>query len=174
LCRGHTNLTDVPGNKPLNSERRPCHRRAYVGWLNQLELIAGNHGRHFNACDLGFEIIIESLRMHNILLRHQSDVIDDLCDGRQKFRLPSFRFSEHGGLLPAFGALTGSHETPPKPNERVVAVTPSELVPIADLCSATWNSCLSVARLFNGMQGPTLTTIATDQYAVRPTGRDKT
>jgi DNA ligase-associated metallophosphoesterase len=108
-----------------------------------MTLIAGNHDRHFDARDLGFDVIPESLRIDTILLRHEPAVIDGcyvlaghvhpgvmLHDGWRKHRLPAFRFGEHGGLLPAFGTLTGLHETPPAPGERVVAVTPAGLVPI--------------------------------------------
>ncbi len=108
-----------------------------------MTLIAGNHDRHFDARELGFEVIAESLRIDTILLRHEPATIDGcyvlaghvhpgvmLYDGWRKHRLPAFRFGEHGGLLPAFGTLTGLHETPPAPGERVVAVTPAGLVPV--------------------------------------------
>jgi DNA ligase-associated metallophosphoesterase len=107
-----------------------------------MTLIAGNHDRHFDARDLGFEVIPESLRIDSILLRHEPATIDGcyvlaghvhpgvmLHDGWRKHWLPAFRFGEHSGLLPAFGTLTGLHETPPAPGERVVAVTPAGLVP---------------------------------------------
>lgn len=108
-----------------------------------MTLIAGNHDRHFDARALGFDVIAESLRIDDVVLRHEPGVIDGyyvlaghvhpgvmLHDGWRKHRLPAFRFGEHGGLLPAFGTLTGLHETPPAPGERVIAVTPAGLVPI--------------------------------------------
>lgn len=109
-----------------------------------MTLIAGNHDRHFDARELGFDVIAESLRIDHILLRHEPATIDGcyvlaghvhpgvvLHDGWRKHRLPAFRFGEHGGLLPAFGTLTGLHETPPATGERVIAVTPAGLVPIS-------------------------------------------
>lgn len=109
----------------------------------RMSLIAGNHDRHFDARELGFEVIAESLRIDDIVLRHAPGTIDGcyvlaghihpgviLHDGWRRHRLPAFRFGEHGGLLPAFGALTGLHETPPAPGERIVAVTPAGLVPL--------------------------------------------
>ncbi|WP_158884373.1 ligase-associated DNA damage response endonuclease PdeM [Rhodanobacter sp. L36] len=106
-------------------------------------LIAGNHDRHFDARELGFEVITESLRISDIVLRHAPGEIDGcyvlaghvhpgvlLHDGWRRHRLPAFRFDEHCGLLPAFGTLTGLHETPPAPGERIVAVTPAGLVPM--------------------------------------------
>jgi DNA ligase-associated metallophosphoesterase len=106
-------------------------------------LIAGNHDRHFDARVLGFEVIAESLRIENIVLRHAPGIIEGcyvlaghihpgvlLHDGWRRHRLPAFRFGEHCGLLPAFGTLTGLHETPPAIGERIVAVTPAGLVPM--------------------------------------------
>lgn len=108
-------------------------------------LIAGNHDRHFDARELGFNVITGSLRIDTIVLRHEPAVIAGcyvlaghvhpgvkLQDGWRRHRLPAFRFGRHVGLLPAFGALTGLYETPPAPGERVVAVTPAGLVPLAD------------------------------------------
>lgn len=109
----------------------------------RMSLIAGNHDRHFDARELGFEVIAESLRIDDIVLRHAPGTIDGcyvlaghihpgviLHDGWRRHRLPAFRFGEHGGLLPAFGTLTGLQETPPAPGERIVAVTPAGLVPL--------------------------------------------
>ena len=108
-------------------------------------LIAGNHDRHFDARDLGFTVIAGSLRIGDIVLRHEPAVIVDsyvlaghvhpgvkLSDGWRRHRLPAFRLGRHGGLLPAFGTLTGLHETPQNPGERIFAVTPAGLIPIAD------------------------------------------
>ena len=90
------------------------------------------------------EVIPESLCIDKILLRHEPATIEGcyvlaghvhpgvmLHDGWRKHRLPAFRFGEHSGLLPAFGTLTGLHESSPAPGERIVAVTPAGLVPVA-------------------------------------------
>lgn len=108
-----------------------------------MTLIAGNHDRHFDARELGFEVIPDRLQLDRVMLRHVPGVIDGgyvlaghvhpgviVQDGWRRHRLPAFRFGEHGGLLPAFGALTGLHETPPEVGERIVAVTPAGLIPI--------------------------------------------
>jgi DNA ligase-associated metallophosphoesterase len=132
---------DAPWIQQVNAWRQ---RHATI----TMTLIAGNHDRHFDARDLGFEVIAESLRIDNIVLRHEPDVVEGcyvlaghvhpgvmLHDGWRKHRLPAFRFGERGGLLPAFGTLTGLHETPPGPGERVVAVTPAGLMPITNRSS---------------------------------------
>jgi DNA ligase-associated metallophosphoesterase len=112
----------------------------------RMSLIAGNHDRHFDARELGFEVIAESLRIDNLVLRHAPGGVDGcyvlaghihpgvmLRDGWRRHRLPAFRFGERCGLLPAFGTLTGLHETPPLPGERIVAVTPAGLLPMGDV-----------------------------------------
>lgn len=108
-------------------------------------LIAGNHDRHFDARYLGFEVVAETLRIDHIMLRHEPGVVEGcyllaghvhpgvmLQDGWRRHRLPAYRFGALCGLLPAFGALTGLHLTPPAPDERIVAVTPAGLVPMGD------------------------------------------
>ncbi len=110
-----------------------------------MTLIAGNHDRHFDARELGFDVVANTLRIDDIVLRHAPGIVDGcyvlaghvhpgvfLHDGWRRHRLPAFRFGTHCGLLPAFGALTGLHETPPEPGERIVAVTPAGLVPIGN------------------------------------------
>lgn len=107
-------------------------------------LIAGNHDRHFDTRELGFTVIAESLRIGDIVLRHEPAVIADgyvlaghvhpgirLNDGWRRHRLPAFRLGKHCGLLPAFGALTGLFDTPRMPGERLFAVTPAGLIPVA-------------------------------------------
>lgn len=107
-------------------------------------LIAGNHDRHFDASALGFDIIEDELALGTFVLRHTPCAIEGryvlaghvhpgvmVRDGWRRHRLPAFRFGEAVGLLPAFGALTGLHEQPPQPGERIVAVTPAGLLPLA-------------------------------------------
>lgn len=108
-----------------------------------MTLIAGNHDRHFDARKLGFEIIDDALTLDRIVLRHTPDAVADhyvLCghmhpgvalrDGWRRHRLPAFRFGARLGVLPAFGTLTGLHETPREPRESIVAVTPGGLVEV--------------------------------------------
>lgn len=131
-----------------------------IAWREQhatvaMTLIAGNHDRHFDARKLGFEVIAGELRLDGIVLRHTPGVVAGsyvlaghvhpgviVQDGWRRHRLPAFRFGLHGGLLPAFGTLTGLHETPPAPEEYIVAVTPAGLIPIgkSDLFSGMKSS----------------------------------
>lgn len=110
-----------------------------------MSLVAGNHDRHFDATALGFERLDEPVDEgpfgfshepvarpgHYVLAGHVHPGIV-LRDGWRKHRLPAFRFGRTVGLLPAFGALTGLHDTPPDPDERIVAVTPAGLLPLGD------------------------------------------
>lgn len=109
----------------------------------QMTLIAGNHDRHFDARELGFDIVGDELLLAPFLLRHAPGAVPGsyvlaghvhpgitLHDGWRRHRLPAFRFETHSGLLPSFGALTGLHETPTQSGERIVAITPGGLVPL--------------------------------------------
>ncbi len=106
-------------------------------------LIAGNHDRHFDARELGFEITGDEWALAPFLLRHEPASMPGsyvlaghvhpgiaLQDGWRRHRLPAFRFGKECALLPSFGALTGLFETPPQPGERIVAITPGGLVPL--------------------------------------------
>ena len=106
-----------------------------------MRLIAGNHDRHFDASALGFEVVGEALTAGPFSLRHAPCHIagtyvlaghvhpgTTLRDGWRRHRLPAFRFTDQCALLPAFGALTGLHDTPPRSGERIVAVTPAGLL----------------------------------------------
>ncbi|HEV7123580.1 MAG TPA: ligase-associated DNA damage response endonuclease PdeM [Rhodanobacter sp.] len=127
---------DAPWVGLVNAWRE---RHAAIGMI----LIAGNHDRHFDARELGFDVITHSLRIDGIVLRHAPGEVDAryvlaghihpgvmLHDGWRRHRLPAFRFGTGCGLLPAFGSLTGLHDTPAVPGERIVAVTPAGLVPM--------------------------------------------
>jgi DNA ligase-associated metallophosphoesterase len=109
----------------------------------QMTLIAGNHDRHFDAHELGFDIVGDELALPPFLLRHAPGEVPGsyvlaghvhpgitLHDGWRRHRLPAFRFDSYAGLLPSFGALTGLHETRALPKERIVAITPGGLVPL--------------------------------------------
>lgn len=109
----------------------------------RMTLIAGNHDRHFDARELGFEIVGDELALPPFLLRHAPEEANGsyvlaghvhpgvtLNDGWRRHRLPAFRFTAKVGLLPSFGALTGLHETRAQPDERIVAITPGGLIPL--------------------------------------------
>jgi DNA ligase-associated metallophosphoesterase len=106
-----------------------------------MRLVAGNHDRHFDAGALGFDVVGEALTTGPFSLHHAPCRIagtyvlaghvhpgTTLRDGWRRHRLPAFRFNGQCGLLPAFGALTGLHDSPPRPRERIVAVTPAGLL----------------------------------------------
>lgn len=134
----------VHGSAPPNAawiEQVAQWRQRHAGMA--MTLIAGNHDRHFDSRDLGFKVILGSLRIDDIVLRHEPAIIADcyvlaghvhpgikLNDGWRRHRLPAFRFGRHCGLLPAFGALTGLYETPQTPGERLFAITPAGLIPV--------------------------------------------
>lgn len=106
-------------------------------------LVAGNHDRHFDARQLGFERLEGRLCEAPFAFAHAPEEKPGpyllaghvhpgttVRDGWRRHRLPAFRFGPRYGLLPAFGALTGLHETPVQTGERVVAVTPAGLLPL--------------------------------------------
>ena len=45
-------------------------------------------------------------------------------------RLPCFHFTEHVGVLPAFGAFTGMHPIEPSSADRVYAIAEDRVVPL--------------------------------------------
>ncbi len=109
-----------------------------------MQLIAGNHDRHFDARALGFDIVGEQLLMGPFALHHAphrmagSYVLAGhvhpgvaVRDGWRRHRLPAFRFTQSVGVLPAFGALTGLHAAAAVSGERIVAVTPAGLLPLS-------------------------------------------
>jgi uncharacterized protein len=51
--------------------------------------------------------------------------------GRQRFKLPCFRFSETVGVLPAFGRFTGLAVDVPRDHERVFAITDDSVMAVA-------------------------------------------
>ncbi len=127
---------DAPWIGLVNAWRQ---RHASIAML----LIAGNHDRHFDARDLGFDVVGDELALAPLLLRHTPALVPGsyvlaghvhpgitLHDGWRRHRLPAFRFAAGAGLLPSFGALTGLHETRAQPAERIVAITPGGLVPL--------------------------------------------
>ena len=108
-----------------------------------MTLIAGNHDRHFDARELGFDIVGDELSLPPLVLRHAPEGAPGryvmaghvhpgvtLQDGWRKHRLPAFRFGAGIGLLPSFGSLTGLHETPTQPDERIIAISPGGLIPL--------------------------------------------
>jgi len=51
--------------------------------------------------------------------------------GKQRLKLPCFRFGEQVGVLPAFGGFTGLAGDVPRPGERVFAVAENQVVEVS-------------------------------------------
>lgn len=51
--------------------------------------------------------------------------------GRQAMTLPCFHFGERSGLLPAFGAFTGSVPVHPNLGDRIFAILDNRIIPVA-------------------------------------------
>ncbi|MBB3228438.1 DNA ligase-associated metallophosphoesterase [Luteibacter sp. Sphag1AF] len=118
------------------------------GWRDahaavSVELVAGNHDRHFDCRTLGITVHDDNLRVGPLLLAHhphtdgQGYVLAGhvhpgvvLRDGWRRHRLPAFCFDATTGLLPAFGTWTGLHEMAPAQGRELIAVTPAGLVPV--------------------------------------------
>ncbi|MEO7071674.1 MAG: ligase-associated DNA damage response endonuclease PdeM [Rhodanobacter sp.] len=114
-------------------------RRRHAGMA--MMLVAGNHDRHFDATQLGFDVSGDAV-LGPFMLTHEPRAVAGnyvlaghvhpgtvLIDGWRRHRLPAFRLGTTCGLLPAFGTLTGLHVTAAQAGERIVAVSPGGLIP---------------------------------------------
>jgi DNA ligase-associated metallophosphoesterase len=108
-----------------------------------VELVAGNHDRHFDVASLGIDVRPGQVAEPPFMLAHHPEAHPGaytlaghvhpgatVRDGWRRHRLPAFVFDRHVGLLPAFGTLTGLHELAPAPGRRIVAATPAGLLPL--------------------------------------------
>jgi len=108
-----------------------------------IQLIAGNHDRHFDVASLGITVQPTRLRVPPFVLAHHPEHHAagytlaghvhpgaSVRDGWRKHRLPAFVFDREVGMLPAFGTLTGLHDVRPEPGRRIVVTTPAGLVPL--------------------------------------------
>lgn len=131
----------TPADSPWQAAVRDWRRRH-----NEVEmaLVAGNHDRHADLHALGFTALGEHLEEGPFAFCHEPEARPGryvvaghvhpavrVRDGWRNHRLPAFRFGAAVATLPAFGALTGLHDTPMARGERVVAVTPSGLLPLS-------------------------------------------
>jgi uncharacterized protein len=109
-----------------------------------MQLIAGNHDRHFNTASLGFEVLPGEQRRGPFVLRHHPEASDagyvlaghvhpgvTVRDGWRRHRLPAFVFGPNIGLLPAFGSFTGLADVRPEPGDRVHGATPGGLLDLS-------------------------------------------
>lgn len=100
----------------------------------QLTLVRGNHDAHAGdpPAALGIECIDEPLHVGTLALCHHPQPRDGtyvlaghwhpsvrLGSGLDSVRLPCFWFGASVGILPAFGAFTGTHPIEPAPGDRI-------------------------------------------------------
>lgn len=110
----------------------------------EMALVAGNHDRHADPVALGFAALGERVDEGPFAFCHEPDALPGryvvaghvhpavrVRDGWRSHRLPAFRFGTGVAVLPAFGTLTGLHDAPVARGERVVAVAPAGLLPLA-------------------------------------------
>ena len=110
------------------------------------ELIKGNHDRLSTAAYQRAQLIVHpaELRIGDLLLSHhpreEHDSAYNLAGhihpavrlsggGRQRIKLPCFFFGPHTGILPAFGAFTGTQVLTPTERDRVYVLTDEAVLP---------------------------------------------
>lgn len=113
--------------------------------LSELDvaLIAGNHDRHFDARQLGISVLGHELLHGPFRLVHEPhSAAEDqhywlsghvhpgvrIQDGRRHLRLAAFCFGPHGGLLPAFGGMTGLMIQELRGDHQIYAATPGGML----------------------------------------------
>jgi DNA ligase-associated metallophosphoesterase len=108
-------------------------------------VVRGNHDRHFDPSRLGFEVVEGALREGPFVFAHEpaADIRGYVLSGHlhpgivlrerhaPRVRLPAFWFGAAVGVLPAFGRLTGLMPVDAAPADRVFAIAPGMVVPIA-------------------------------------------
>lgn len=122
-------------------ERVRTWRESHAGIA--MELVAGNHDRHFDVASLGIDVRPDRVAAPPFVLSHHPTAHAGgytlaghvhpgvtVRDGWRRHRLPAFVFDRDVGMLPAFGTLTGLHEILPEAGRRIVAVTPAGLLPV--------------------------------------------
>jgi DNA ligase-associated metallophosphoesterase len=108
-------------------------------------VVRGNHDRHVDPGALGFDTVDGALHEGPFVFAHepQADPRGYVLAGHvhpgivlherhaPRARLPVFWFAAAVGVLPAFGQLTGLWPVTPAPADRVFAVAPGMVLPIA-------------------------------------------
>lgn len=111
----------------------------------QFELVPGNHdilfAQHYEKARLLLNPTISEIPPF-LFSHHPLEVIPEnyynLCghihpsvclrgNGRQTLRLPCFYFAENQGILPAFGAFTGTAEIQPRNGDQVFVIAEDEI-----------------------------------------------
>lgn len=106
----------------------------------KFELVPGNHDilhtKHYTEARLylqDFELFIEPFIFSHHPLHHIPENYYNFCGhlhpsvrlkgpGRQGLKLPCFYFTENQGILPAFGAFTGTAEMQPRNGDQVFVI----------------------------------------------------
>ena len=134
--------------------RAPQTLAAITAWRErhlelELLLVRGNHDRYAGdpAAELGFECVDEPYRLGPFELRHVPATTGNgyvlaghlhpgvVLNGpaRQRLVLPCFWFGYGGGVLPAFGSITGTARITPLAGDLVFAVAESDVIAVSGL-----------------------------------------
>lgn len=108
----------VKGNHDILPEERIAE--AGVQCVDEL-IEAGFHFTH--------EPLEEGARGYN-LCGHIHPAVKLRGNGRQYLRLPCFWFAENAGVLPAFGAFTGTHPIKPLKKDKVFVIADNSVVQV--------------------------------------------
>jgi DNA ligase-associated metallophosphoesterase len=121
---------------------------ALIAWRERhpalaLELVRGNHDRHAGPPPAGLGVTEreepwvdgpfafahhpEGSDAGYVLAGHVHPAVRLFGTARERVRLPCFVFGERIGVLPAFGALTGTQDVERAPRQRLYAVTPQRV-----------------------------------------------
>lgn len=113
----------------------------------QFELIRGNHDTLSSAAyqRAGLTVYAEQVVLDDILLSHHPQKEHRFAynlsghvhpavfmrgNGRQRLKLPCFFFAPRTGILPAFGAFTGTKVLTPTEEDRVFVLTDTSVLPV--------------------------------------------
>jgi DNA ligase-associated metallophosphoesterase len=109
----------------------------------EMRVVPGNHDRHFDPRETGFDITRGVLVERPFAFAHHPAACPDayvlaghlhpgleLRELGARARLPVFWFGRDVGVLPAFGRMTGLAMVEPDAGDRIVAVVDTELLPL--------------------------------------------
>ncbi len=121
-----------------------CHLTAQFSQV-RFELVPGNHDILFTEHYISARLFLHPpvLTIEPFIFSHHPLAVIpahyyNLCghlhpsvclrgNGRQKLRLPCFYFSENQGILPAFGAFTGTAEIQPKKDDQIFVIAEDQV-----------------------------------------------
>lgn len=117
-----------------------------------ITLVRGNHDDHAGdpPPELQFDVVNEPLLRGPFALCHVPQQVHGtyalaghihpsvrIASGAEGARLPCYWFGEHTGVLPAFGAFTGTYRVSPQPHDRVFAVADDTVLQVPTHLLAT-------------------------------------